>query len=194
MKERKREKPGPIHFGSGTFWLIAISYVGINMPASGILSQMVPMMLEEGLTSTQAAFGISAFAAGQFFGRLACGWFLDRVHPQRTGFFFTLIPAIGCVLLWQTQNYSAAALFAVAAIGVQQGAEIDLIAYFVARRFGIERYGAIYGWIQVAGLMERCAAFCCSARFTTGPATIRFSMPVLSSPMSSPQSHSSLCG
>ncbi|MBK6706999.1 MAG: MFS transporter [Sphingomonadales bacterium] len=123
------------------------------MPASGILSQMVPMMLEEGLTSTQAAFGISAFAAGQFFGRLACGWFLDRVHPQRTGFFFTLIPAIGCVLLWQTQNYSAAALFAVAAIGVQQGAEIDLIAYFVARRFGIERYGAIYGWVQVAGWM-----------------------------------------
>ena len=114
---------------------------------------MVPMMLEEGLTSAQAAFGISAFAAGQFFGRLACGWLLDRVNPQRTAFFFTLIPAIGCVLLWQTQNYYAAALFAVAAIGVQQGAEIDLLAYFVASRFGMDRYGTIYGWVQVAGWM-----------------------------------------
>jgi cyanate permease len=78
---------------------------------------------------------------------------LDRVHPQRTAFFFTLIPAIGCVLLWQTQNHYAAALFAVAAIGVQQGAEIDLLAYFVARRFGLDRYGSIYGWVQVAGWM-----------------------------------------
>jgi MFS family permease len=144
------EGPDPFH-RSAAFWLIALSYIGINMPASGMLSQMAPMMLEEGLTSAQAAIGISAFAAGQFFGRLACGWMLDRVHPQRTAFFFTLIPAIGCVMLWQTQNYYAAALFAVAAIGVQQGAEIDLLAYFVARRFGLDRYGSIYGWVQVAG-------------------------------------------
>lgn len=143
-------EPDPF-WRSGAFWLIAASYVGINMPASGMLSQMVPMMMEEGLSSAQAAFAISAYAAGQFFGRLACGWLLDRVHPQRTAFFFTLIPAIGCVMLWQTQNHYAAALLAVAAIGVQQGAEIDLIAYFVASRFGIDRYGTIYGWIQVAG-------------------------------------------
>lgn len=136
---------------STAFWLIAVSYVGINMPASGMLSQMAPMMLEEGLSLAQAALGISAYASGQFFGRLACGWLLDRVHPQRTAFFFTLIPAIGCALLWQTQNQPAAALLAVAAIGVQQGAEVDLLAYFVARRFGLDRYGSIYGWVQVAG-------------------------------------------
>ncbi|RDV02944.1 MFS transporter [Sphingorhabdus pulchriflava] len=152
LEDHESLQTGPDSFWrSGTFWLIAVSYIGINMPASGMLSQMVPMMLEEGLTSAQAAFGISAFAAGQFFGRLACGWLLDRVNPQRTAFFFTLIPAIGCVLLWQTQNYYAAALFAVAAIGVQQGAEIDLLAYFVASRFGMDRYGTIYGWVQVAG-------------------------------------------
>lgn len=150
----RRAGEGPDHFyRSAAFWLIALCHVGINTPASGMLSQMAPMMLEEGLTSAQAAIGISAFAAGQFFGRLACGWLLDRVNPQRTAFFFTLIPAVGCVLLWQTQNYYAAALFAVAAIGVQQGAEIDLLAYFVARRFGLDRYGSIYGWVQVAGWM-----------------------------------------
>lgn len=40
---------------SAAYWLIAFSYIGINMPASGMLSQMVPMMLEEGLSSAQAA-------------------------------------------------------------------------------------------------------------------------------------------
>jgi hypothetical protein len=44
----------------------------------------------------------------------------------------------------------AVAFLAVAAIGVQQGAEIDLFAFFVARRFGLARYGTVYGWIQVA--------------------------------------------
>lgn len=135
------------------FWLLCLAYVGINLPSSGMLSQMAPMLIEEGLTSAQAAIGISAYALGQFFGRLLCGWLLDRSHPQRIAFAFTLVPAIGCVLLWQTHNHYAAALLAVAAIGVQQGAEIDLLGFFVARRFGLDRYGSIYGWIQVAGWM-----------------------------------------
>ncbi|MEY4870230.1 MAG: hypothetical protein RIS11_1424 [Pseudomonadota bacterium] len=135
------------------FWLLCLAYVGINLPSSGMLSQMAPMLMEEGLTSAQAAIGISAYATGQFFGRLLCGWLLDKTHPQRIAFVFTLVPAIGCILLWQTQNHYAAALLAVAAIGVQQGAEIDLLGFFVARRFGLERYGSIYGWIQVAGWM-----------------------------------------
>ncbi len=138
-------------YRTGAFWLLCIGYVGLNMPTSGMLSQMVPMLLEEGLTPAKAALGISAYAGGQFVGRLACGWLLDRTHPQRVAFFFTLVPAIGAALLWQTQGHYTAAMIAVAAIGVQQGAEVDLLAYFVARRFGLDRYGSIYGWVQVAG-------------------------------------------
>jgi MFS family permease len=131
----------------------AVSHVGINIACLGDAQPDGADDAGGGADIGTGSIGISAFAAGQFFGRLACGWLLDRVNPQRTAFFFTLIPAVGCVLLWQTQNYYAAALFAVAAIGVQQGAEIDLLAYFVARRFGLDRYGSIYGWMQVAGWM-----------------------------------------
>lgn len=132
------------------FWLLILSMLCINFPGSGILSQMVPMMLEEGVAAGAAALGISAFAAGQVVGRLACGYLLDRANPQRVAFFFTLVPALGCFLLWQMTGSPAVAFLAVAAIGVQQGAEIDLFAFFVARRFGLARYGTIYGWIQVA--------------------------------------------
>jgi MFS family permease len=116
-----------------------------------MLSQMVPMMLEEGIESNMAAWGISAFAIGQVAGRLGCGWLLDRTNPVRVGFFFTLIPALGCFFLSQTQGSVMIALAGVAAVGVQQGAEIDLLGYFVARRYGLTRYGSIYGWIQSAG-------------------------------------------
>ena len=41
-------------------------------------------------------------------------------------------------------------------IGLQQGAEVDIFAYFIARRFDLARYGTIYGtliglsWIGTA--------------------------------------------
>jgi len=141
--------PSVLH--SPAFWLL-IAFIGcINFPGSGMLSQMVPMMTEEGISAGTAALGISAFAVGQVGGRLACGYLLDRRSPQRVAFFFTLVPAIGCLALWATTASPLAAFLAVAAIGVQQGAEIDLLAFFVARRFGLARYGSVYGWVQMAG-------------------------------------------
>ena len=52
------------------------------------------------------------------------------------------------------------ALLAAFLIGFQQGAELDIFAYFTARRFGIGQYGTVYGlllglsWIgNAAGLI-----------------------------------------
>lgn len=42
------------------------------------------------------------------------------------------------------------ALLAAAIIGLQQGAELDIFTYFVGRRFGMVRYGTVYG--ALAGL------------------------------------------
>lgn len=47
-------------------------------------------------------------------------------------------------LLW-------AALLAATMIGLQQGVEQDLFAYFVARRFPIAQYGTIYGALHGFG-------------------------------------------
>jgi len=151
------EDTDPSVLRSPAFWLLVASMFCLNLPGSGMLSQMVPMMLEEGISARTAALGISAFAAGQVAGRLACGYLLDRAHPQRVAFFFTLVPAIGCFLLWHLTGSPLVAFLAVAAIGVQQGAEVDVFAFFVARRFGLVRYGAIYGWIQVAAWLSTIA-------------------------------------
>ena len=39
-------------------------------------------------------------------------------------------------------------------IGMQQGSEIDLVAYFVSRGFGTRHYGAIYGAVGMAGALS----------------------------------------
>jgi hypothetical protein len=42
--------------------------------------------------------------------------------------------------------------------GLQQGSEIDLIAYFISRGFGSTHYGAIYGAVAIGGALSTAAA------------------------------------
>jgi MFS family permease len=133
------------------FWMLVASLICMAIPGAGFLSQMSPLLQEEGFGATTAALGISAYAAGQMSGRLIAGFALDRVAPQIVGFLFNAVPALGFVLLWLYQDALILALAAAALIGIQQGAEIDLFAYIVSRRFGMARYGTIYGWLLGLG-------------------------------------------
>jgi MFS family permease len=142
--------PDPLHAGRGflrssPFLMLGAALICMAIPGAGFLSQMSPLIQEEGLSASLAALGVSAYAAGQIVGRLVSGFLLDRFSPQRIGFVFTAVPALGFVLLWAFQDVALFALGAAALIGIQQGAEVDLFAYFVSRRFGLLRYGTIYG-------------------------------------------------
>jgi predicted MFS family arabinose efflux permease len=132
------------------FILLVLAIVCMSIPGAGLVSQISPLVQEEGVSVRTAAVGVSAYAVGQVLGRVIAGWFLDRAKPQLVGFIFTLIPALGFVLLAATVPPWWLIIVAVGLVGVQQGAEIDLFAYFTARRFGMAQYGTIYGWI-IAG-------------------------------------------
>jgi MFS family permease len=138
-------------FRQPVFWILVASLICMAIPGAGFLSQMSPLLQEEGFSATTAALGISAYAAGQVSGRLVAGFALDRVAPQIVGLLFNAVPALGFVLLWLYQDVLGFALGAAALIGIQQGAEIDLFAYIVSRRFGMPRYGTIYGWLLGLG-------------------------------------------
>jgi MFS family permease len=133
------------------FILLVLAIICMAVPGAGLVSANSLLVQDEGFDPTIAAWGVSAYAVGQLLGRVVAGWFLDRVDPRRVAFIFTFVPAIGLVLLAAFKLPFAVTIFAVAMVGVQQGAEIDLFAYFVSRRFGLARYGRIYGWIIAAG-------------------------------------------
>ena len=142
------------------FWLLTVSLITMSLATAGASSQMVPMVQDAGLTAKTAALALSFFAAGTFAGRLGGGWLLDRLEPRRAAFLLTLLPALGFVILLGAPGMVWAILLAVMIIGVQQGAEIDIFAYFVGRRYALARYGAVYGtlvglgWIgNVGGLV-----------------------------------------
>jgi MFS family permease len=139
------------------FWLLAGALVAVNIPGSGVVSQLAPLIGDKGLPDQAVALVMSIYSAGLLAGRLVTGFSLDRLPAPAVAAVMTFIPAAGIVVLLNSSSFAPAAL-AVAMIGLQQGSEIDLIAYFVSRRFGRKHYGAIYGAVAMAGALSTAFA------------------------------------
>jgi MFS family permease len=140
------------------FWLLALAIVCVNLPGSGVLGQLAPLVSDTGLGEAQVAAVMSIYAVGLLLGRLLTGFALDRFPAPVVGAAATLVPAIGiALLLWPSPTFALTAL-AIALIGIQQGSEIDLLGYFISRSFGLKHYGAIYGLIAMAGALATAAA------------------------------------
>lgn len=127
------------------FQLMAAGIIAMGMATAGFVGQLSPVVQAEGFDARIGALAVSVFAAGQFVGRLGGGWLLDHFRPQTVALIFTVIPGSGFLLFLLTDQLLWAAILAAAMIGLQQGVELDLFAYFVARRFPIAQYGTIYG-------------------------------------------------
>lgn len=140
------------------FWLLILAIACINIPGSGVLGQLAPLVSDTGLPDAAVAIVMSVYAAGLLVGRLLTGFALDRFPAPWVGAITTSVPAIGIVLLMLPEPSFALAALAVALIGAQQGAEVDLFAYFVSRNFGLKHYGAIYGAIAMAGALSTAIA------------------------------------
>jgi MFS family permease len=139
------------HFKESDFWFLAVAHIAMSIPGAGLLSQLSPLIQAEGIGPKVAALGVSAYVVGQVIGRIVAGWFLDRSDPRQVAIFFTAVPALGLALLSLFDLTAVPAIGAAAMVGVQQGAEIDLFAYFTAKRFGVARYGRVYGWMIASG-------------------------------------------
>lgn len=140
------------------FWLLILAIACINIPGSGVLGQLAPLVSDTGLADPEVALVMSVYAAGLLVGRLLTGFALDRFPAPWVGAVTTAVPAIGIVLLMLPEPSFALAALAVAMIGAQQGAEVDLFAYFVSRSFGLKHYGSIYGSIAMAGALSTAVA------------------------------------
>jgi MFS family permease len=133
----------------GFLTIVALALAAINAAGTGLLSQLAPLLEERGLTAAGAAQALSVYAGGLIVGRLGCGALLDRLPAARVAATFTLGPALGCALLFS--GTPALAFAAAALIGIQQGAETDVLAWFVSRVFGMRCYGAIFGAVLTIG-------------------------------------------
>ena len=143
---------------SRDFWMLVAANFCASMATAMAIGQLSPMLQERGLTATNAALGISFFAAGQFIGKLGGGWLLDRFEPRLVAATLNALPTIGFALLLTEHGSFAPLMIAAALIGVLQGADIGVFSYFIAHRFDVSRYGTIFGTMHGLGWIGNALA------------------------------------
>lgn len=155
----KSTPPGPSPLSSlvrsRRFWLLAAVMFLVNIPSSGILTQLTPLLTDKGVARETAALLLSLYAVSVLAGRIGIGWLFDRLPAPRVAAAVTLVAAIGCIA-FHSATPLAFVYAGVVTVGLMQGAETDVLAYFVSRLFDHRHFGAIYG-LQVTGGMTGTA-------------------------------------
>ncbi|MEO6185769.1 MAG: MFS transporter [Steroidobacteraceae bacterium] len=129
-----------------TFSLLIVSFLLMGTTTTAFVVHQVPLLLDRGVTPATASLVQVVFGAFGLLGRLLTGWLLDRVRASRVMITFLLGGALACALY--AMGVSRELAFVCAALfGLLFGAEFDVLAYLVKRRFGALAFGRIYGLV-----------------------------------------------
>ena len=124
------------------FWLYATSFLLVVLAVVGTNVHLPALLSDGGATAAQAASVVAIGSAGSLFGRLVTGVLLDRFSARWVAALFFAGQAIGLLLLLDGLRWALPASFL---LGAVQGAEIDLLGFVVARRFGRAAYARVFG-------------------------------------------------
>ena len=131
------------------FWIILVSILCAYLGFSGIGPNLLPSMTDDGYSREQAAGIQSIFGISIIIGRVVVGFLIDRLWAPGVAAVCLVLPAVGALLFHGDQTLlaaQAASFF----IGFAAGAELDLMAFLVARYFGLRHYARIYAVLYAA--------------------------------------------
>jgi predicted MFS family arabinose efflux permease len=127
------------------FWLLGLCFVSLAFGVGGLIANMENLLKLAGFERSSIVALTSMIGLSVIAGRIAGGWLIDRFWAPAVAAALLGAPALACILLGDTiLDYRTAAL-SIILIGLAAGAEYDLLAYLVARYFGMKSYGSIYG-------------------------------------------------
>jgi MFS family permease len=151
------------------FWLYAASFTLVIFAVVGCNVHLPALLADRGASVTQIASIVAIGSVGSLVGRLFTGIMLDRFSARGVAGLFFAGQAFGFLLLLDGLQWALPASFL---LGAVQGAEIDLLGYVVARRFGRAAYsrivgtcfavtlaGAIAGPLSMAAIFDRTGSY-----------------------------------
>jgi len=133
---------------SCAFWLLGLAVLAISIASIGLVSAFQSVLIERGINERNATLFLSLLALSVMVSRLAVGRVLDLSHPARSSAIVMGLAAIGAALLLTPPRTPVTGL-ATVLVGFSIGAELDLMAFFCARLFGLPHYAAIYGLLAM---------------------------------------------
>ncbi len=118
------------------FWLFSIAFALVVFAGAGPNAHL-PSLVGD----SSAAF-LAAMAMGSLFGRIVTGPLLDRAPVWLVAIPFFAAQALGIFMLWYQVAWVVPAAFL---MGTAVGAELDMMGFVMARRFGRLAYARIFG-------------------------------------------------
>jgi len=126
------------------FWALTIAFLLGVVAINGTLTQIVALLTDRGVPLQLATATLSAAGLAIIAGRILSGWCLDRFNGSIIAIFFFILPMVGIGLLLSGAA-GLSPLVGAALCGLGIGAEVDLMAFFVGRYFGLKAFARIYG-------------------------------------------------
>lgn len=174
LPKRRAREDYPMIFRSPAFWVLVVAMLLCNLPQTLLQVQGKALALDNGVAGRDASIFLVAPLYGMLVGRFVAGFALDRFRPYLVAFVTLGLPSLGLFLLASGYNVSilpisadscadmpafvdwcaASASFvssitylvlAMFFIGFAYGAEGDIVAFLVARRFGVAIYSSVMG-------------------------------------------------
>ena len=131
-------------FKTWRFWSFTIAFFIAIVAINGTLTQIVALLTDRGIPAPQAIGYLSTAGLALIVGRLFAGWCLDRFWGPYVAICFFIIPMAGIALLASGAGGSVP-MYGAILCGLGVGAEVDLMAFFTSRYFGMRDYAKIYG-------------------------------------------------
>jgi len=128
------------------FWLLVSIFSLIAFCLFGLLIHLVPMLSDRGMSSGDAAFAASLVGITILLVRVPIGYFMDRFFAPRVAQCCFLVSTVG-VAMFAAGASDFSAYIAAILVGFSIGAEIDLLAFFSGRYFGLKNYGEVFGML-----------------------------------------------
>lgn len=138
---------------AGIFFLAAVGVLAV-------LFHFVPLLTDAGLPPARAGAIAGVIGLSVIGGRLLTGFLLDRLSAKWVAACLLLVSGLGLIIL--ALGGTSMAILGALCTGLAAGAEVDLIAFFVARYFPLSSYGSTYGGVYgvflVGGALGPAAA------------------------------------
>jgi MFS family permease len=131
------------------FWTMAAGFLIVSFALAGPAPNLEKMLVLGGIAPAAVIKLTSLIGLSALTGRLIGGWMVDRLWAPGVAFVILSAPALSCWLLASAVLTIPVAAFAICLIGFALGVEYDLMAFFIARYFGMRSYTAIYGVMYV---------------------------------------------
>ncbi len=131
------------------FWTMAFGFLIVSFALAGPAPNLEKILVLAGIGPTQVIQLTSLIGLSALTGRFVGGWLVDRFWAPAVAFVILSLPAISCWLLASAALDYTTAAFSICLIGFALGVEYDLMAFFIARYFGMRSYTAVYGVLYV---------------------------------------------